>query len=45
MDLTVIRPMVYVPEKHVIHVARELNLPIVASSCPGPNGQTPSARR
>lgn len=39
MDLTVIRPMVYVPEKHVIHVARELNLPIVASSCPA-NGNT-----
>ena len=39
MDLTVIRPMVYVPEKHVIHVARELNLPVVASSCPA-NGNT-----
>lgn len=39
MDLTVIRPMVYVPEKHVIHVARELNLPVVASSCLA-NGNT-----
>ena len=39
MDLTVIRPMVYVPEKHVIHVARQLELPIVKSPCPA-NGNT-----
>lgn len=39
MDLTVIRPMVYVPEKHVIHVARQLELPIVSSPCPA-NGNT-----
>lgn len=39
MDLTVIRPMVYVPEKHVIHVVRELRLPVLASSCPA-NGNT-----
>lgn len=39
MDLTVIRPMVYLPEKHVIHVVRELQLPVLASSCPA-NGNT-----
>ena len=39
MDLTVIRPMVYVPEKHIIHVAKELSLPIVKSPCPA-NGNT-----
>lgn len=33
-DVTVIRPMVYVPEKHVIHVARRLNLPVVHNPCP-----------
>lgn len=31
--ITVIRPMVYLPEKHVIHVSRELNLPVVKSAC------------
>ena len=39
MDLTVIRPMVYVPEKHVIHVAKQLELPVVKSPCPA-NGNT-----
>lgn len=38
-DLTVIRPMVYVPEKHIIHVAKELNLPVMKSTCPA-NGNT-----
>ncbi len=38
-DLTVIRPMVYVPEKHLIHVAKELELPVVKSPCPV-NGET-----
>ena len=38
-DLTVIRPMVYLPEKHIIHVEREMQLPIIPS--PGPaNGAT-----
>ena len=32
-DLTVIRPMVYLPEKHIIHVAREMQLPIISSPC------------
>ena len=39
MDLTVIRPMVYVPEKHVLHVVRQLDLPVVSSPCPA-NGNT-----
>ena len=38
-DLTVIRPMVYLPEKHIIHVAREMQLPIISSPCPA-NGAT-----
>ena len=33
-NVTVIRPMVYVPEKHVIHMARTLNLPVVKNPCP-----------
>lgn len=31
--ITVIRPMVYLPEKHVIHMARELELPVIKSAC------------
>ena len=38
-DLTVIRPMVYLPEKHIIHMAREMQLPIIPSPCPA-NGAT-----
>lgn len=37
--ITQIRPMVYVPERHVVHVAKELNLPVAASPCPA-NGHT-----
>ena len=33
-NVTVIRPMIYVPEKHVIHMARTLNLPVVKNPCP-----------
>lgn len=33
-DLTVIRPMLYLPEKHVVHVARSMQLPIVHNPCP-----------
>ena len=33
-NLTVIRPMVYSPEKHIIHVCKTLNLPIVKNPCP-----------
>lgn len=37
--ITQIRPMVYVPEQHVVHVAKELNLPVAKSPCPA-NGHT-----
>ena len=37
--ITQIRPMVYVPEKHIIHMAKTLNLPVVTSPCPA-NGYT-----
>ena len=33
-DITVIRPMIYVPEKHVKHMVKELNLPLVKNPCP-----------
>ena len=33
-DLTLIRPMIYLPEKHVIHMQRELNLPVYKNPCP-----------
>jgi len=33
-DITVIRPMIYVPEKHVKHMVRELDLPLVKNPCP-----------
>ena len=32
--VAVIRPMVYVPEKDVIHVARKLAVPVVKNPCP-----------
>src|SRR5699024_4125548 len=32
--LTVIRPMVYLPEKHVIHMVKVLSLPLVKNPCP-----------
>lgn len=38
-DITVIRPMVYLPEKHVIHMRRELDLPVLENPCPA-NGHT-----
>ncbi len=37
--ITQIRPLVYLPEKHVIHMAKALNLPVVQSPCPV-NGYT-----
>lgn len=37
--VTVIRPMVYLPEKHVIHMNRVLNLPVLHNPCPA-NGYT-----
>lgn len=33
-QITVIRPMVYVPEKHVIHMVKTLSLPVVKNPCP-----------
>ena len=32
--VTVIRPMVYLPEKHVIHMVKTLSLPLVKNPCP-----------
>lgn len=32
--ITVIRPMIYLPEKHVIHVVKSLSLPVVHNPCP-----------
>lgn len=32
--VTVIRPMVYLPEKHIIHTARKLSLPVTKNPCP-----------
>ncbi|MDR0897977.1 MAG: tRNA 2-thiocytidine biosynthesis TtcA family protein [Oscillospiraceae bacterium] len=37
--ITVVRPMVYLPEKHIVHMARRLDLPIIQSPCPA-NGHT-----
>lgn len=37
--ITQIRPLVYLPEKHIIHMAKQLNLPVVKSPCPA-NGYT-----
>ena len=38
-EVTVIRPMVYLPEKHVLHMKKELALPILHNPCPA-NGHT-----
>ena len=32
--ITVIRPLVYLPESHVKHMQKVLSLPVVKSSCP-----------
>lgn len=37
--ITVIRPMVYLPESHAKHMERVLELPVVKSPCPA-NGET-----
>jgi tRNA 2-thiocytidine biosynthesis protein TtcA len=37
--ITVIRPMIYMPEKEVIHMRRQLNLPVLENPCPA-NGHT-----
>lgn len=38
-DITVIRPMVYLPEKHVLHMRTTLELPVLHNPCPA-NGHT-----
>lgn len=40
--ITVIRPLVYLPESHVRHMMKVLNLPVVASPCPA-DGNTARA--
>ena len=40
--ITVIRPMIYLPESHVRHMTKVLNLPVVSSPCPV-NGKTSRA--
>ena len=40
--ITVIRPMIYLSESHVRHMARVLSLPVVESPCPA-NGKTQRA--
>ena len=40
--ITVIRPLIYLPESHVRHMDRQLSLPVVASPCPV-NGKTARA--
>ena len=37
--VTVIRPLVYLPESHVIHMTKSLSLPLIQSPCPA-NGET-----
>ena len=37
--ITVIRPLIYLPESHVKHMAKVLDLPVVQSPCPA-NGHT-----
>ena len=39
IGITQIRPLVYVPEKQIVHMARVLGLPVVPSPCPA-NGFT-----
>ena len=37
--ITQIRPMAYLSEKHIIHMVKQLNLPVIQSDCPA-NGHT-----
>lgn len=41
-QITQIRPMVYLPEKDIIHAARKFELPVTKSPCPA-NGETKRA--
>ncbi|MFZ5975729.1 MAG: tRNA lysidine(34) synthetase [Bacillota bacterium] len=38
-DLTLIRPMLYLPEKHINNTVRRLSLPVIHNPCPA-NGRT-----
>ena len=38
-DVTVIRPMIYMPEKDIRYFAKKTELPVVESTCPA-NGNT-----
>ena len=38
-EVTVIRPMIYLPEKHIKGVVRQLQLPVVKNPCPA-DGKT-----
>ncbi len=38
-NITQIRPMVYASEKHIIHLVKQLGLPVIFSPCPA-NGET-----
>ena len=40
--ITVIRPLVYLPESHVKHMQKVLDLPVVKSACPA-DGKTERA--
>ena len=40
--ITVIRPLVYLPESHMKHMAKVLDLPLIQSPCPA-NGETSRA--
>lgn len=42
-DITVIRPMIYAPEKEILRVSQRLELPVVKSNCPV-NGETERER-
>lgn len=37
--ITVIRPLIYLPESHVKHMQKQLDLPVIVSPCPA-NGDT-----
>lgn len=38
-DITVIRPLIYLPESHILHLKKALDMPVEKNTCPV-NGQT-----
>jgi tRNA 2-thiocytidine biosynthesis protein TtcA len=38
-QITVIRPLVYMPEREILHLKKQLNLPVLVNTCPA-NGHT-----